>query len=231
MVGLPRSARATLRWALPRSVRYRLRPGSYRTAVGGLWDELGALQFDYLVAQGLKPEHRLLDVGCGSLRGGLRFIAYLDTGNYHGIDISSHLLAAGRRELAKAGLAAREPHLIVDDAFRFGRFSVPFDYALAVSVFTHLPFNVIMRCLTEVERVLVPGGRFYATFYLNHGQRLNVAPYKERAAGTTTIDSDPFYYDPDIFRWAVAESSLDFTLIGDWKHPRNQQLMLFTKRA
>lgn len=228
-MALPRSIRRPLRRAIPKSVRYRVSPGSYRVTVGGLWDEVGTLQFEYLVAQGLKAEHRLLDIGCGSLRGGVRFVEYLDVGNYYGLDIDAQLLTAGRRELAKAGLLDREPHLIVDDAFRFDRFDASFDYALAVSVFTHLPFNVIMRCLTEVERVLAPGGRFYATFYANHGPRLNVAPYKEQAAGTTTVDADPFYYDPDLLRWAVAESTLDFSLIGDWKHPRNQQLVLFTK--
>jgi SAM-dependent methyltransferase len=230
-VPLPPPLRARLRKVLPRSVRYRLSPGSYRVAVGGLWDEVGTLQFEYLVAQGLEPDHRLLDIGCGSMRGGLRFVEYLSPGHYYGLDISPDLLSAGRRELANAGLTAREPHLIVDDGFRFGRFEASFDYALALSVFTHFPFNVIMRCLAEVEHVLSPGGRFYATFYLNPGPRLNVEPHKERAAGITTVDADPFYYDPDMFRWAVAESSLEFSLIGDWKHPRNQQMMVFTKRS
>ncbi len=39
-------------------------------AVGGLWDEIGQLQFDFLRAKGLLPRHKLLDFGCGSLRGG-----------------------------------------------------------------------------------------------------------------------------------------------------------------
>src|SRR5882757_11035445 len=112
---IPRSVRRKLLRALPEPVRYRLRPGSYRASVGALWDQLGALQFDYLVAHGLKPEHRLLDVGCGSLRGGVRFVDYLRPGNYYGLDISENLLAAGRRELAKAGLTDREAHLLVDD--------------------------------------------------------------------------------------------------------------------
>jgi ubiquinone/menaquinone biosynthesis C-methylase UbiE len=198
--------------------------------VGGLWEEIGALQFEFLVAQGLRPEHRLLDIGCGSLRGGVRFVEYLESGNYYGLDINASLLGAGRRELARAGLSERGAHLISDDAFRFSRFETSFHYALAVSVFTHIPFNPIMRCLAEVERVLLPGGRFYATHFMNHGPRLNVTPYKEGVPGTTTVDADPFYYDPDIFRWAVAESSLDFTLIGEWDHPRNQRMVLFTKR-
>src|SRR4051794_25280109 len=157
---LPRAIRSPLRRAIPQSVLYRLRPTAYRGAVGGLWEEIGALQFEFLVAQGLRPEHRLLDIGCGSLRGGVRFVEYLDSGNYYGLDINPSLLRAGRRELTKAGLSERGAHLIVDDAFRFSRFDTSFHYALAVSVFTHIPFNPIMRCLAEVERVLLPGGRF-----------------------------------------------------------------------
>ena len=35
-----------------------------------------SLQFDYLVEHGLKPGHRMLDIGCGNLRAGWRFIDY-----------------------------------------------------------------------------------------------------------------------------------------------------------
>lgn len=61
-------------------------------AVGGLWQQMGQLQFDFLVRQGLKPEHRLLDIGCGTLRGGRHFIRYLNPGNYTGMDISPKAL-------------------------------------------------------------------------------------------------------------------------------------------
>jgi SAM-dependent methyltransferase len=210
-------------------LRYLLRPGSYRWKVGGLWNEVGQLQFDYLVSQGLRPEHKMLDVGCGSMRGGRHFVEYLAPGNYYGLDIDTALLRAGQRELAKAGVADRGAHLLADDAFRFGRFGETFDYAWALSVFTHLPFNAIVRCLGEVERVLKPGGRFYASFYENPGPRLNVEPHQEPQAFATTVDADPFYYDPDIFRWAVEGSSLGFELIGGWEHPRNQQMMVFSK--
>ena len=59
---------------------------AHRELVGGLWEELGVLQFEFLVKRGLKPHHRLLDVGCGALRGGVHFVRYLDPGCYHGID-------------------------------------------------------------------------------------------------------------------------------------------------
>jgi hypothetical protein len=69
--------------------------GKHRETVGGKWDEIGILQFEYLVAKTLRPEHRLLDIGCGCLRGGVHFIRYLDPTNYFGIDVNQSLLDAG----------------------------------------------------------------------------------------------------------------------------------------
>ena len=59
-----------------------------REFVGGLWEEIGELQFQFMVAQGLRPEHRLVDIGCGALRGGLHFVRYLDRGHYYGLDLN-----------------------------------------------------------------------------------------------------------------------------------------------
>src|SRR5689334_15595174 len=67
----------------------------HRTYVGGLWDELGQLQFDFLVNNGLKPQHYLLDIACGSLRAGVHFIPYLEVGHYLGIDKEEDLIQAG----------------------------------------------------------------------------------------------------------------------------------------
>ncbi len=35
-----------------------------KRAIGGRWEEIGRLQFDFLVAEGLMPAHTLLDIGC-----------------------------------------------------------------------------------------------------------------------------------------------------------------------
>ena len=74
------------------------------------WLALGEMQFDYLAGHGLGPGHRMLDIGCGNLRAGWRFIAYLDTGNYYGIDISPDILISAKQtlttyELQDIGLA------------------------------------------------------------------------------------------------------------------------------
>lgn len=44
----------------------------HRNYVGGLWDEIGLLQFEFLKSRGLKPHHVLVDIACGSLRAGVR---------------------------------------------------------------------------------------------------------------------------------------------------------------
>src|SRR5687768_3023376 len=86
--------------------------GEHRRLVGGAWDEIGSLQLAFMKAQGLRPEHRLLDIGCGALRGGRHFIRYPAPGQYYGIDRNASLLRAGKSvELVAAGLAGRQPHL------------------------------------------------------------------------------------------------------------------------
>src|SRR6476620_4664989 len=145
--------------------REDMRNGKHRLAVGGMWDEIGKLQFDFLIARGLQPHHLLLDIGCGALRGGLHFISYLDPGNYYGADLNPTLVEAGQYELEQTGLTNRDPCVLVTKTFEVGKFGVQFDRALAVSLFAHLPAEHIGRCLVEIARVLKPGACFFATFF------------------------------------------------------------------
>ena len=57
----------------------------HRQYVGGNWDEIGNLQFNFLKSKGLKPESYLLDIACGSLRLGVKAIPYLNPDHYLGI--------------------------------------------------------------------------------------------------------------------------------------------------
>jgi SAM-dependent methyltransferase len=225
--------RRAARTARKIGVRAPLSRNWHRGAVGGLWDEMGQLQFDFLLGEGLSPEHYLLDVGCGSLRGGVRFVSYLEPGRYYGVDYSSRLLAAGRSELRRAGLTGKGAVLVVDGEFELSKLEQSFDFVLAQSVFSHLPFNRIARCVAEVGRVLNPGGRFYATFFANPGPRLRTDTISARAdlALQVKLDRDPFYYDPDLFSWLCEGSDLAFEYRGDWGHPRNQHMMVFTKQG
>jgi hypothetical protein len=203
----------------------------HRQAVGGLWDEVGKLQFDFMTRQGLLPSHRLLDVGCGSMRGGVHFVGYLDPGNYYGVDASADLLAAGLEELRKAKLSQRSPHLRHTADFDLD-FGCTFQFALAQSLFTHLPLNSIHRCLLAVEAQLDDGGTFFATCFVNPLGRRSLLPIRHSTVDgdlVTYLDRDPYHYDVDVFRWLCEGSTLDFRYVGPWGHPRDQHMLRFDK--
>ena len=73
------------------------------------WLKVGQLQFDYLVKHGLQPGDRMLEIGCGDLRAGRLFIAYLNPGNYYGIDISPDILLAAHEIIDRDDLQAKLP--------------------------------------------------------------------------------------------------------------------------
>lgn len=201
----------------------------HRAFVGGMWDELGSLQFNFMKAQGLEPGHALVDVGCGALRGGLHFISYLNKGNYYGLDLNASIIEAGRKELERAGIADREPHLLVNNAFEMSRFNTLFDFGLAVSVFTHLPMNHIIRCLAEIEKVLKPRGLFFATFFQAPLSAHTGTIHHSPGGVVTNYDSDPFHYSLEEIAFMASAAGLTVRLIGDWSHPRDQRMLVFSR--
>ena len=65
-------------------------------------------QITSLKSLGLQPRHVFLDLGCGTLRGGIPIIDYLETGNYWGVDVRSKVLSEARNELAEYCLQTKE---------------------------------------------------------------------------------------------------------------------------
>ncbi len=199
--------------------------------IGGKWEEIGRLQFNFIIKNGLRPEDKFLDIGCGSLRGGIHFVKYLNQGNYCGIDREKHFLEAAREvELPNRQLEYKAPRLLCRNDFDFSKFGLEFDWALAQSVFSHLPWNSILRCLINLEKVLKKGGRFYATFFEDDRTGNQLTPLKHRPGGVVTyFDQDPFHYKFQVFLELAAKVSLRVENLGDWNHPRNQKMLVFRK--
>lgn len=198
-----------------------------REFIGGLWDEVGSLQYQFLLDQGLQPSMDLLDVGCGCLRGGLHFIRYLEPGRYVGVDINASLLRAGMLELRDASLLDRGATLQQTEHFDLQSLGRTFDVAIAISVFTHLFFNHIARCLHGIKRVLSSSGVFYATFF-KAPTRLHLDPISHEPGGiSTSYDKDPFHCHPQELAELAAWAGLQADYIGDWSHPRAQQMIAF----
>jgi hypothetical protein len=191
----------------------------HRHYVGGMFDEIGKLQFDFLVANGLVPNHVFLDVACGCLRAGVHFIPYLEAGHYLGIDKEADLIRAGiEKELGCELYELKRPELIVSNAFEFERFSRKPTHALAQSLFTHLPPPMIMDCLKKLRAAIVSDGVFYATYFETATSRAN--PPKAHDHGL-------FYYTRQDMERFGRQTGWHPEYIGDWKHPRNQVIVRY----
>lgn len=208
--------------------------GRHREAIGGLWDELGQLQLDFMISEGLRPHHKLLDIGCGSLRAGIHFIRYLDVGNYVGIDPNTSLLDAGYEiELASCGLKERMPR---GNLICTGDFDLPcpdgvFDFALAQSVFTHVTLNTIRKCFEQIASKIKVDGTFYATFFEISDSVLSSEPFRHDPGGVVTQGSrDPYHYRFEDLKYAASERRWTPHYIGGWNHPRGQHIAAFVRR-
>lgn len=206
--------------------------GNHRALIGGLWDEMGELQQAYLIAHGLMPSSRLIDVGCGCLRGGVHFVHYLNTGCYYGTDISAQLLEAGYElELRALHLDDKCPrnHLVQDSEFEFPGMPTDFDFAIAQSLFTHLPINDIRMCLTRLVHHMRPGGKFFATFFLVDEDHPYGAPLAH-PGGITTLDAkDPFHYRFSDIASLCRGLPWQARLHDEWSHPRDQRMVEFRR--
>jgi len=208
--------------------------GVHRDFVGGLWDQMGVLQFGFLVGRGLRPQMRLLDLGCGCLRGGLHFIRYLEPGHYFGLDVNESLLTAGNHELETAGLRDRIPreNLLANAGFEGWRFGVDFTFILAQSVFTHLPPSWLRQCLTELTRCVEPGGQFYLTYFgCPEDWPASLPRTYEPHGGTTYPDHDPFHYRVSDLHRCAEGLPWRMEALGDWGHPRGQHMAVYWRTA
>jgi hypothetical protein len=200
-----------------------IRKMGHRTYVGGMWDEIGALQFNFLRAQGLRPDHYLLDVACGALRLGVKVIPYLEPGHYLGIEKEAGLVKAGlEKELDPAVRLAKQPHLVVSDSFEFEKLGQKADFAIAQSLFSHFPGHLIETCLTRLYPHMRDGGTMYATFFES----------KQRVSNPNVPhDHGYFAYTPEEMLGFGHAAGFQSTYIGGWNHPRGQVMVAYRKPA
>ncbi len=205
----------------------------HRASIGGMWDIIGKHQFDFLVKEGLKPSMKLLDLGCGCLRGGVHFINYLNADNYFGIDVDPNIINAGYELELNHSLREKcsRNNLLSNSDFQANLFNVEFDFVLAQSVFTHLPKNCLRECLTALSNCVAPNGKFYATFFICLETVVFEDPIVHQPGGIVTYwDRDPYHYRIQDIVEAVEGLPWSFDYYGDWHHPRNQKMAVFTKK-
>ena len=133
---------------------------NYKTYIGPMdrYDFMGASQFRLLTSLGLRSHHKLLDFGCGSLRSGKLFIAYLDKGNYYGQDPNQWLIDEGfDKELGQSIKSLKKPNFSNLDNFEIG-FETKFDYIVAQSIFSHTNLDLFKKGILGIYNSLSENG-------------------------------------------------------------------------
>jgi SAM-dependent methyltransferase len=192
-----------------------LKPGDphYRAYVGPPedYDLIAAMTFNLLTTLGLRQNHSLLDVGCGSLRIGRLLIPYLNRGKYFGIEPAEWLVAAGiKHELGEAVVETKRPtFFFTDSPGILKRANISFDFALAQSIFSHCGLDLIKGWLSAISGSLGQNGALVATFL----------PGEEDCKQTGWVYPECVNYRPSTLERAAADVNFRFEIL-DWKHPR-----------
>ena len=128
-------------------------------AVGGLFKQMGDIEKQLLLQLGLKPEHTIVDVGCGSGRLACALADYLTPqGHYVGTDVVPELLAYAKARTPGTWEYYVNTNLTIPSA------DASADFICFFSVFTHLQQTESYCYLLEARRVLKPGGTIVFSF-------------------------------------------------------------------
>lgn len=192
----------------------------YRSYVGpeDKYDLVGANQFNLLTRLGLRENHFLLDIGCGSLRAGRLFIPYLLTDHYFGIEPQQWLIDEGiRNNLGKDIINVKHPHFDNNSNFNLSVFNRQFDFILAQSIFSHASPSQIRKCILEAKKIMTPYSIFAATFL--KGDRDN--------ENEGWLYPGCYNYTIDFINSLTNEANLICKQL-DWVHPNGQTWVVIT---
>lgn len=210
---------------------------------GGYAWEIGRIQFDYLLKEGLNPEHKLLDLPCGSFRAGHLLINYLSEHNYYGIDGSKKNIDNGiKYVLTPAKLILKHPSVYVvklcSEPVNFLDITkTKFDYIWCHALFDHIPHQTIKQLLADLSKIMLPQSYLYATIFLNpHGPAFMepiIRPWNDsfKKAVVTFPDKEYYHHTLQFFEETISEIpelKLEDCLL-DYPHPLGLRILKFKR--
>ena len=148
---------------------------------------------------GLKPEHKVLEIGAGYGRMAVGLTPYIAGGGYGGIEIIDKAVAWCREEITTRfpnfrfhHADLRNPYSNPEGGCSASHYRLPFadetfDFVFLTSVFSHMRPDEIDAYLAEISRVLKPGAKTFITFYLL--DEFALEQIRQRRA------SQPFYHE------------------------------------
>jgi SAM-dependent methyltransferase len=201
-----------------------LKPGDkhYRAYVGPpkFYDLISAMSFNLLTSIGLRQHHRIIDIGCGSLRIGRLLIPYLNPKHYIGIEPNKWLVRDGIvNEIGKDLVKIKRPFFSFHDSMLEFRKPLNLDYAIAQSIFSHCGKDLVRQWLSQASFHLKENGALVATFITGN----------KDFEGNGWVYPGCVNYRTETMAELARESEFDFCLI-DWAHPGQQTWALFSKK-
>lgn len=146
-----------------------LKPGDkhYRAYVGDPrnYDFISSTSFQLLTTLGMRQQHQLLDIGCGSLRNARLLIPYLDQSHYTGIEPNRWLVKDGLRyEVGKQQIKIKKASF----SYRADTAGLPkgmkYDFILAQSIFSHCGADLLQTWIEQLSARIADGGMLVATY-------------------------------------------------------------------
>lgn len=198
-----------------------LPPGGahYRAYVGppADYDLVSAMAFNLLTQLGLRQHHRVLDIGCGSLRIGRLLIPYLNRGGYTGLEPNRWLVDDGiAREVGASQIGIKAPHFeIADSAAALIADGARFDFQVAQSIFSHTGPDLLARWLAECAALLTDDGALVATY----------VPGDDDSTDNGWVYPGCVTYRPATIEAMAARAGLATTPLT-WWHPRQRWVVL-----
>jgi hypothetical protein len=114
----------------------------------------------YLKWMGCRPDHLVVDFGCGSLWVGEVLMGYLDPGRYLGMDVVDFFYAEAQKRLGPAVIRERQPtfEVISPDSLVRGRARNP-DFILSTAVLQHVRPRELFDYFSQIVSLCAPSTR------------------------------------------------------------------------
>ena len=129
----------------------------------------GEIQLDILKQNGLKPHHKLLEIGSGAGHFAKQAIEYLDFSHYYGIEPNQWTMEENKifDPVFAERLIYKDAHFNNNDQFNFSVFGVDegYDIIFSHSILSHASEEQLEKYFRQVSEYLAKGGLVLASLH------------------------------------------------------------------